>query len=236
MILLGIEQWGDVMKFRFVYIFSFCLIISSDVFAIDPVYEGENGILAKVFSINCLFCHSSEKTGSSRNGAPSHVNLDTYEAALEYADRAIIRAVNEMSMPPIFSVLPGLNQEQKAAMLAWQQAGFPKFSTQATFDFSTQMLNLPIMVVGDLNYRVELRLIEISSSAFGVGFELVSAHLTELSSESAAMYNPETGVVQMPDIHLLNHNDISDKVSAQMLLIPDTDILQFELTELVLKK
>lgn len=106
-----------------------CLIAGHAVAAIDPVYEGANGIREKVFASNCLGCHSSALTGSARNGAPPSVNWDTYEATLPNAARAIVRAVKMMTMPPSFSGLPKLNEEQQTAMLAWQSAGFPLTAT-----------------------------------------------------------------------------------------------------------
>lgn len=219
------------MNMRFVNVIFFCLLVSPAVFALDSAYEGENGIRAKVFATNCLFCHSSELSGSARNGAPNDVNWDTYEAALPNADRAVVRAVEQMTMPPSFSGLPTLNQEQKDAMLAWQDAGFPQFSTQAMFDFSTLLLTLPVVIVGDVHYSAELQLFDLPGSDFGVGFKLVSADMTDASSATAVTFNPETGVVVLPDVELINSNDVSSKISAQMQLIPGP-VLQFELTSL----
>ena len=94
------------MIFRLFNFIILCVIYSHTVFAIDPVYDGDNGIRAQVFATNCLFCHSSELTGSQRNGAPTNVNWDTYSAAAEKGDRAIVRAVELMSMPPFSVVYP----------------------------------------------------------------------------------------------------------------------------------
>ena len=90
----------------------FLFFITGHAFAIDPVYEGANGIREKVFATNCLDCHSSNLTGSARNGAPPSVNWDTYEATIPNAARAIVRAVNQMTMPPSFSGLPLYNDVQ----------------------------------------------------------------------------------------------------------------------------
>ena len=85
------------MNFRLCNVIILYVIYSHTVLAIEAVYDGENGIRAQVFSSNCLFCHSSELTGSQRNGAPSSVNWDTYDDAVENGDRAIVRAVDQMS-------------------------------------------------------------------------------------------------------------------------------------------
>jgi hypothetical protein len=99
--------------------------------AIEPVYEGSNGIRNQVLTV-CLRCHSASVTGAGRNGATNGVNFDTYAAAAMWTDLLMTKAVIERSMPP-----PGntpLNSEQRAALLAWQAAGFPEkaASTQDT--------------------------------------------------------------------------------------------------------
>lgn len=109
----------------------FLFFIAGNAFAIDPVYEGANGIKAKVFATNCLACHASSVTGSARNGAPGSLDFDTYEAAVANA----VGAISEVSgggMPPSDSGLPLLDGDQTTALLAWQSAGFPKASTALT--------------------------------------------------------------------------------------------------------
>ena len=218
------------MSFRIFNFIILYVIYSQTVLAIEPVYDGENGIRAQVFATNCLFCHSSELTGSQRNGAPSNVNWDTFSAAAERGDRAIVRAVNQMSMPPAFRGIPTLNQEQKGAMLAWQQAGFPRIQTNATFDFTSQILTLPVINVGESIFSATLQLITIPSSPLGFGFELITAELSEETSTTAASFSPETGIVEMPEIDLLNTNDNANKVSVQMILMPNTAPFTFEVT------
>lgn len=39
---------------------------TNHAFAIDPIYEGANGIREKVFATDCLVCHSSNLTGPDR--------------------------------------------------------------------------------------------------------------------------------------------------------------------------
>lgn len=218
------------MNFRLFNFIILYIIYSHTVLAIDPVYEGENGIRAQVFASNCLFCHSSELTGSQRNGAPSSVNWDTYLAAVEKGDRAIVRAVNQMSMPPSFRGFPTLNQEQKDAMQAWQQSGFPRIQTNATFDFSSETLSLPVVNVGESIFSATLKLISIHGSPLGFGFVLETAELSEETSATAATFSPETGTVEIPEIDLLNSNDSENKVNVQMILVPNTAPFTFEVT------
>ena len=218
------------MSFRIFNFIILYVIYSQTVLAIDPVYEGENGIRAQVFATNCLFCHSSELTGSQRNGAPSSVNWDTFSAAAERGDRAIVRAVDQMSMPPSFRGIPALNQEQKEAMQAWQEAGFPRIQTNATFDFSNQILTMPVVNVGESIFSATLQLITLPDSVLGFGFVLETAELSEETSTTAASFSPETGIVEMPEIDLLNTNDNANKVSVQMILMPNTAPFTFEVT------
>ncbi|NOQ17157.1 MAG: hypothetical protein GQ581_08865 [Methyloprofundus sp.] len=94
--------------------------------AIEPVYEGEEGIRTKVFATNCLACHSSELTGGSRNGGPSSVDFDTYAEAVEHGMQAVNRAAMLGNMPPAFGPLSELGDEQKQALKNWQALGFPE--------------------------------------------------------------------------------------------------------------
>lgn len=93
--------------------------------AIEPVYEGSNGIRDNVLSV-CMMCHSTTVSGGGRNGAPFPPNFNTYEDATLLGDNAVARAVDG-SMPP--AGYPRLNAQQKAALLAWQAAGFPEKSS-----------------------------------------------------------------------------------------------------------
>jgi len=109
----------------------FLFFMAAHAFAIDPVYEGANGIKEKVFATNCMSCHSSNLTGSDRKGAPDSINFDTYAAAVTNAADAISE-VNSMGMPPETSGIPLLDGGQTTALLAWQSAGFPRTSTALT--------------------------------------------------------------------------------------------------------
>ncbi|MCX7176074.1 MAG: hypothetical protein NT159_19555 [Proteobacteria bacterium] len=93
--------------------------------AIDAVYDGDNGIRSRVLTV-CMQCHSTTLAGGARNGSPSFVNFNTYADAVLWGDLAVTRAVIEGSMPP--QGVQRLNAEQKAALSAWQAAGFPEKS------------------------------------------------------------------------------------------------------------
>jgi len=118
-------------------------------------------------------------------------------------------------------------------MLAWQQAGFPENQSNATFDFANLILTLPVVNVGELTYRATLKLIEIPGSASGFGFILETAELTDNTSATAAIFIQETGIVEMPEIDLLNNNESSNKVNAQMQLISDATATQFVVTSVI---
>ena len=200
--------------------------------AVDPFYDGENGIRAQVFATNCLACHSSELSGSQRNGAPSSVNWDTFSAAAAGGNRAVFRAVDRMNMPPGFSGLALLNQQQKDAMLAWQATGFPRINTLARFDFANQLLTLPVVNVGDSVFSATLQLVNLPDSPLGFGFVLESSQLSEATSANAATFFAATGTVEMPEIELLNSDDDeNNKVSVQMVLIPNSSPFTFEVSQ-----
>ncbi|TRW89934.1 c-type cytochrome [Candidatus Methylobacter oryzae] len=214
----------------------FLFFITDQAFAaIDPVYEGANGIRAKVFATNCLDCHSSTLTGSARNGAPPSVNWDTYEAALPNAPRAIVRAVEQMTMPPAFSGVPALNDEQKAAMLAWQSAGFPRAaattSTAADFSYDSSILTLPVVNVGSQMYNATLRLSSNNSSPTGIAFVLESAQpATAASSVNAANFFPTTGQLTVPLVQLMRNGASQGQVSAELALVPNSSPFLFLLS------
>ena len=218
------------IKSSLILLFSF--LITGPAFAIDPVYEGSNGIREQVFATNCLACHASNLTGAARNGAPPDVTFNTYEAALPNAERAIVRAVEEMAMPPIASG-PLLNEEQRAAMLAWQSAGFPKdaittaASTDPTFDGTR--LRIPVVNIGNQKFNATLRLIPLESSPTGNGFVLENAALTTASSSNPATANPATGKVFVPSVAVIQNGTDIGTVNIQLTLIPGSDPMTFSL-------
>jgi len=220
------------VKSLLVLLFSF--LITGHAFAIDPVYDGPNGIRERVFATNCLACHSSELTGPARNGAPSNINWDTYAAARPNADRAIVRAVELMTMPPDDSGIPKLNEEQRAAMLAWQNAGFPEkaadASTDATFDADSTLLKIPVVNVGNQKFNATLRLIPFESSPTGYGFVLENALSTTASSDTAATYTPETGKVLIPSVVVLQNGAAQDQATnVELTLVPGSSPMTFSL-------
>lgn len=213
----------------------FLFFITGQSFAaIDPVYEGTNGIREQIFATNCLACHSSTLTGSARNGAPPTVNWDTYEATLPSADRAIVRAVQQMTMPPAFSGLPALNEEQRTAMLAWQSAGFPRASTTtsttANFSYDSSILTLPVVNVGSEKFNATLRLSSVTNSPTGIGFVLESAQPTTASSENAANFFSTTGQLTVPLVQLIQNGVSQGQASAEMTLVPNSSPFLFILT------
>ncbi|TRZ66013.1 MAG: hypothetical protein D4S02_07590 [Rhodocyclaceae bacterium] len=92
--------------------------------AIEPVYDGINGIRNSVLTV-CLQCHSKTLSGSARKDAPVGFNVDTYADAIFWVEEAVAR-VSARTMPPAGNT--PLTSEQRAAMVAWQAAGFPEKS------------------------------------------------------------------------------------------------------------
>lgn len=109
-----------------------CALTAQASHAIQPEFQGNNGVLAQVFQTNCLSCHSSTLSGAARNGAPATLNWDVYATTVANFERIVARAVTQKTMPPSFSGIPPLNQEQQNALMAWQQAGFPEAEAQVS--------------------------------------------------------------------------------------------------------
>jgi hypothetical protein len=206
----------------------FFFLITSQAFAIDPVYEGPNGIRAQVFATNCLACHSSELTGPDRNGAPPEINFDTYAATLPNAERAMVRAVEEMSMPPAGSGIPQLNDEQKAAMLAWQSTGFPN-TIPSNSSFDGTVLILPVLNIGDQKARATLIATPLKSSPTGYGFVLDSVAPSTMSSDKAATFDPETGQMLLPSVELIEKGVSQGSGDAQMTWVTGSAPMLFTL-------
>jgi mono/diheme cytochrome c family protein len=211
----------------------FLFFITGRAFAIDPAYEGTNGIREQVFATNCLACHSSGLTGSARNGAPSSVNWDTYEATIANASRAIVRAVDQMTMPPSFSGLPLLNETQRTAMLAWQSAGFPRAAAiptpVANYSFDSTILTLPVVNVGDQKFNATFRLSSTCNPNI-IGFALESAELTTASLDNAATFSSATGKIVAPLVQLVQNGASQGQLSVELTLITNSNPLQFVLT------
>lgn len=67
----------------------------------------------------CTGCHSSQLGGSKRFGAPETVNLDSYSAAVEWAERSFIRISLDGDMPPG----GGISQVEKDQFMQWAFCG-----------------------------------------------------------------------------------------------------------------
>ncbi|MEE9338842.1 MAG: hypothetical protein V3U87_12250 [Methylococcaceae bacterium] len=141
-----------------------CIVISQAQ-AIEPVYEGEDGIRAMVFETNCLGCHSSELTGVDRNGAPSGSNYDTFSDASTNGGGAVKRGVENMDMPPSSSNSSALDEKQKQALKNWQALGFPEKNLPTIYSSDNTVLSLPRVYLKDgngdivLKWKAEMKLI-----------------------------------------------------------------------------
>lgn len=212
----------------------FFFLVTGHAFAIDPVYEGPNGIREQVFATNCLACHASDLAGPARNSAPPSVNFDTYGVTQPNAGRAIVRAVEEMSMPPLASGHPLLNDEQREAMLAWQTAGFPQSVTAsssgtAASSFDGTTLRIPVVIVGNQRFNATLRLIPLASSPTGNGFVLQTAVLTTAPSSNPATANVQTGRVFIPSVAVIRNGVSIGAVNIQLTLVPGSSPMMFTL-------
>jgi hypothetical protein len=72
----------------------------------------------------CTGCHSSQKAGEVRMGAPPQINFDTYAAA-KAAALAGAQEVFEMAMPPGEGAA-ALMVEQKHKLYLWARCGTPQ--------------------------------------------------------------------------------------------------------------
>ena len=160
--------------------------VISNAFAIEPVYEGENGIRAKVFASNCLACHSSDNTGGARNGAPAGIDFDNYADAVTSGDKAVARGATLMNMPPSFSPLSRLDDEQKQALKNWQALGFPEDHLPAIFSFSSSKLHLPKVYLkddnGDIVQKISAEMTLIPAQQT-IQFEVTDFHDIDESEE-----------------------------------------------------
>lgn len=87
----------------------------------DPVvYEG---VLDQVLSVHCVSCHGESVFGVSRRGAPTNVNLDSFEGARRWADRSFAR-VSDGSMPPPGT--PRVTACEVSAFARWSELGEPR--------------------------------------------------------------------------------------------------------------
>ena len=154
-------------------------LVINNALAIEPVYEGENGIRAKVFATNCLACHSSDNTGGARNNAPVGVDFDNYTDAVTSGNKAVGRGATLMNMPPSFSPLPRLDDEQKQALKNWQALGFPEHHMPPVCSFRTTTLHLPKIYLkdenGDIGQKISAEMALIPNQQ-AIQFELTDFH------------------------------------------------------------
>ncbi len=165
-------------KTSIIFLISSGLMINSAI-AIDPMYEGENAIRSKVFQDTCLQCHSSILSGLARNGAPPSVNFDTYPAAFAQRDAIIDRAVTRMNMPPGFSNIPKLNNEQKQALTNWQALKFPEKTLPPIYYSDTEVLKMPLVYIMSPNGKIESKVsadMALIPNQQPIQFELIELH------------------------------------------------------------
>jgi len=161
------------------FVFFYLLFIAySLAYAIDPSYDGNNGILEQVLASNCLQCHSSKLSNNQRQGAPITIDFDTYETAIIYAPRIVSRA-STLTMPPSNSTSPLLTTEQIAALFDWQNAGFPE--TQMTIATATPTPS--ITTKSTVNSTDELQ--EIATFSFNDGL----LKLPSVNAEGIGQFN-----------------------------------------------
>ena len=77
--------------------------------------------VSELMTTNCTACHSSERSGQDRNGAPNGVNFNSYDAATDSAEEANER-IQRGTMPPG----GGLSQNQRDCFNAWVDNGAPE--------------------------------------------------------------------------------------------------------------
>lgn len=171
---------------RLLSIIALSLVSTSQAQAIDPVYEGDDGVLAQVFATNCLNCHSSTLAGASRKGAPIGVNFDTFQAASANSAKAIMRAVTMKNMPPSFSPLPKLNEQQMQALVNWQALDLPDHNLPPIYSIDSTTLQLSKVYVKDEQGEITQKLMVEMALIQGqqpIQFELTHFHTIEESSE-----------------------------------------------------
>jgi mono/diheme cytochrome c family protein len=105
--------------------FTLCFVLATGLGSIgcgsnlpDVDCSGDIPQFADVAALQkCSTCHSSQRNGSARNGAPASVNYDTESAARSKADDAASE-VNGGDMPPKGSGVT-LSDAEKQALYKW---------------------------------------------------------------------------------------------------------------------
>lgn len=80
--------------------------------------------VSAIFAARCAACHSAGRTGTQREGAPAHVNFDTYEDAVEHADRAWTR-IAAGTMPPGRDFENVVPSAERGVIRRWMDGGMP---------------------------------------------------------------------------------------------------------------
>ncbi len=94
------------------------------------------------------------------------------------------------------------------------------------------MLTLPSVQVGPDQYNAQLLLQAMPNTPLGWGFLLQNAVKRSANDAAAATSTYAAEIVTMPEVDLLNNPSGQGKVKAQMKLIPGSNPLLFELTQL----
>jgi len=205
---LSSKQKSDLVPMRMI-LFTLLLnaVCATATAAIDPSFDGPDGIRERVFRPSCLGCHGSDRKGPERRGAPLNLNWDVYEVAKANGAR-ILNATLQRYMPPAGRGFPALNEAQRQALLAWEDAGFPESPVPLpagnTFNFNTMQLHIPEVVAAGFAYQVRLRLVLLSSRPAVYGFELLSAVPLEGIATDTPPILTAAGRVELQDVLLLN--------------------------------
>ena len=77
--------------------------------------------ISAVLEKNCASCHSSARSGVDRNSAPTGVDFDSRDGAVQSAEAAN-RRIQSGQMPPTAP----LNACEKRAFQGWVESGTPK--------------------------------------------------------------------------------------------------------------
>ncbi|GJL73124.1 MAG: hypothetical protein NMNS01_23230 [Nitrosomonas sp.] len=178
------------MKMRFSLVLFlvtvYCLPAGAQVTApaeINPVFEGDGGILANIFRQKCLGCHLSTLPAGQRGGAPVGVNFDTFATARQFGDEIVARAVELMNMPPSGP----LSDEEKQALLNWKTLGFPESTLPAFYFSATQALELPEVFIidenGNISSKVKTGMQLVPPYAAPFRFEIQQLEVIDLEEE-----------------------------------------------------
>lgn len=96
------------------------------------------------------------------------------------------------------------------------------------YTFETRILELPVVTVGGQRFSARLRSEQVGNE---FQFVLEEVATTQETSEDAALFSFDTGVLTTPKVEILQNNAIVDEVSAKMTLIDGSNPMRFLLTE-----